>query len=68
MPQFFEGKLEATGLKFGIVVSRFNSFICERLLEGAVDALIRHGVDDKNNNKQAAGGCKQHNISKFHTE
>src|SRR6266702_3919951 len=48
MPQFFEGKLEAKGQKFGIVVSRFNSFICERLLEGAVDALIRHGVDDKN--------------------
>jgi len=48
MPQFFEGKLEAKGQKFGIVISRFNSFICERLLEGAVDALIRHGVDDKN--------------------
>jgi len=47
MPQFFEGKLEARGLKFGIIVSRFNSFISERLLEGAVDALVRHGVDDK---------------------
>ncbi len=46
MPQFFEGKLEAKGLKFGIVVSRFNSFISERLLEGAVDALIRHGGAD----------------------
>jgi 6,7-dimethyl-8-ribityllumazine synthase len=46
MPQYLEGKLDATGQKFGIVVSRFNSFICERLLEGAVDALIRHGVDD----------------------
>ena len=48
MPQFFEGKLEAKGLKFGIIVSRFNSFISERLLEGAVDALVRHGGDDKN--------------------
>jgi 6,7-dimethyl-8-ribityllumazine synthase len=48
MPQFFEGKLDAKGHKFGIVVSRFNSFICERLLEGAVDALVRHGADDKN--------------------
>jgi 6,7-dimethyl-8-ribityllumazine synthase len=48
MPQFYEGKLEAKGLKFGIVVSRFNSFISERLLEGAIDALIRHGADDKN--------------------
>ena len=47
MPQFFEGKLDAKGLTFGIIVSRFNSFICERLLEGAVDALIRHGGDDK---------------------
>lgn len=46
MPQFFEGNLDAKGQKFGIVVSRFNSFICERLLEGAVDAIIRHGGDD----------------------
>ncbi|HIJ94224.1 MAG TPA: 6,7-dimethyl-8-ribityllumazine synthase [Desulfuromonadales bacterium] len=47
MPQYFEGNLNAAGQKFGIVVSRFNSFICERLLEGAVDALLRHGADDK---------------------
>lgn len=46
MPKFFEGKLEAKGQKFGIVVSRFNSFISERLLEGAVDALVRHGASD----------------------
>lgn len=46
MPQFFEGNLDAKGQKFGIVVSRFNSFICERLLEGAVDAIVRHGADD----------------------
>lgn len=46
MPQFFEGKLDATGLKFGIVIARFNSFIGERLLEGAIDAIIRHGGDD----------------------
>lgn len=46
MPQFIEGKLEATGQKFAIVVSRFNSFIGERLLEGAIDALVRHGVAD----------------------
>lgn len=48
MPHFFEGKLDAKGLTFGIIVSRFNSFISERLLEGAVDALLRHGGDDKN--------------------
>ena len=47
MPRFFEGKLDATGLKAGIVVSRFNSFISERLLEGAIDALVRHGADDQ---------------------
>ncbi|MBE0595797.1 MAG: 6,7-dimethyl-8-ribityllumazine synthase [Desulfuromonadales bacterium] len=43
MPKYIEGKLDATGLRFGIVVSRFNSFISERLLEGAIDALVRHG-------------------------
>jgi 6,7-dimethyl-8-ribityllumazine synthase len=42
----FEGKLVATGLRFGICVSRFNSFITERLLEGALDALRRHGADE----------------------
>jgi len=46
MPKYFEGKLDAKGLKFGILVSRFNSFIGERLLEGALDALIRHGAED----------------------
>ena len=46
MPQFFEGLLDAKGCKFGIIVSRFNSFITERLLEGALDALVRHGADD----------------------
>jgi 6,7-dimethyl-8-ribityllumazine synthase len=46
MPKFIEGKLNAEGLRFGIVVGRFNSFIGERLLEGALDALIRHGADD----------------------
>jgi len=46
MPKFIEGNLDAKGLTFGIVVSRFNSFICERLLEGAIDALIRHGANE----------------------
>ncbi|BDV43295.1 6,7-dimethyl-8-ribityllumazine synthase [Geotalea uraniireducens] len=45
MPRFIEGKLDASGLRFGIIVSRFNSFIGERLLEGALDALVRHGAD-----------------------
>jgi 6,7-dimethyl-8-ribityllumazine synthase len=39
-----EGKLEAKGLKFAVVVSRFNDFICDRLLGGAVDALVRSGA------------------------
>jgi 6,7-dimethyl-8-ribityllumazine synthase len=42
-----EGKLNAKGFRFAIVVSRFNSFITERLLDGAVDALKRHGAEDK---------------------
>ncbi|MCS7163390.1 MAG: 6,7-dimethyl-8-ribityllumazine synthase [Thermodesulfovibrio sp.] len=40
-----EGKLEAKGLRFGIIVSRFNDFITSRLLEGAIDALVRHGAN-----------------------
>jgi 6,7-dimethyl-8-ribityllumazine synthase len=44
----YEGKLSAKGFRFAIVVSRFNSFITERLLEGAMDALKRHGADDGN--------------------
>lgn len=47
MPRYFEGKLDAKGHKIGIIVSRFNSFISERLLEGAVDALVRHGADEQ---------------------
>ena len=38
-----DGALTATGLRVALVVSRFNSFITERLLDGAVDALVRHG-------------------------
>ncbi len=41
----YEGNLIAQGLKFGIVVSRFNEFISNRLLEGALDALKRHDAD-----------------------
>jgi 6,7-dimethyl-8-ribityllumazine synthase len=46
MAKTYEGKLVAEGLRFGIVVSRWNSFITEKLLAGAMDALIRHGVDE----------------------
>lgn len=43
----FEGKLLAEGLRFGIIVSRFNDFICDRLLGGALDALKRSGADEQ---------------------
>ena len=43
----FEGKLIAEGLKFGIVVGRFNEFIGGKLLEGAFDALKRHGAREE---------------------
>jgi 6,7-dimethyl-8-ribityllumazine synthase len=44
MSRVFEGQLSAAGLKFAVVVSRFNSFITERLLAGAMDALTRTGA------------------------
>ena len=46
MAKTLEGKLIAKGLKFGIVLSRFNNFIAERLLEGALDALTRSGAEE----------------------
>ena len=42
------GQLNAKGLKFGIVVSRFNDLFTSQLLKGAVDCLLRHGADEKN--------------------
>jgi 6,7-dimethyl-8-ribityllumazine synthase len=45
MSKVFEGQLTAAGLRFAIVVGRFNSFITERLLAGAIDALTRTGAD-----------------------
>ena len=42
-----EGDLQAEGLKFGIIVSRFNDFITSKLLDGALDALRRHGAGEK---------------------
>lgn len=48
MPKLFEGKLIAADLRFGIVISRFNEFITSKLLDGAVDGLIRRGAVDEN--------------------
>ncbi|MBW1779598.1 MAG: 6,7-dimethyl-8-ribityllumazine synthase [Deltaproteobacteria bacterium] len=45
MPNIVEGRLTAEGFRFAVVVSRFNDFICSRLMEGAMDALVRHGCD-----------------------
>ncbi|TRZ70278.1 MAG: 6,7-dimethyl-8-ribityllumazine synthase [Bacteroidetes bacterium] len=42
-----EGKLDAKGLRFGIVISRFNEFISGKLLSGCLDGLTRHGADEK---------------------
>jgi len=42
-----EGTMNGTGLRIGIVCARFNSIFVEQLLAGAVDALMRHGVSDK---------------------
>ncbi len=47
MPKLQEAKLIAEGKKFGLVVSRFNDFITEKLLSGALDALVRIGAADK---------------------
>jgi 6,7-dimethyl-8-ribityllumazine synthase len=44
MPKTIQGDLSAKGLKFGIIASRFNDFITARLVDGALDALMRHGA------------------------
>jgi len=47
MGKRFEGKLLGQGLRFGLVVSRFNELFTQKLLEGAQDALLRHGVNEE---------------------
>jgi len=46
MGKLLEGKLEARGMRFGIIVSRFNNLVTEKLLEGALDAFKRHGAEE----------------------
>jgi len=46
MPKIIEGHLDADGLKFGIIASRFNDFIGEKLVGGAIDSLLRHGAKE----------------------
>lgn len=47
MAKVIEGKLNARGMKFGIIVSRFNNFVTDRLLEGALEGLKSHGAEEK---------------------
>ncbi|MCK5542731.1 MAG: 6,7-dimethyl-8-ribityllumazine synthase [Desulfobacterales bacterium] len=47
MPQIIEASLKADGKKFGIIAGRFNDFITEKLVSGAIDALTRSGAEDK---------------------
>jgi 6,7-dimethyl-8-ribityllumazine synthase len=44
MPRFIEGNLNGSGMRMAIVVARFNSLVTDRLLDGALDGLIRYGV------------------------
>ena len=46
MSKQYEGMLLGKGLKFGLVISRFNEFFSKKMLEGAQDALLRHGVNE----------------------
>lgn len=46
MPNVLEGRISAEGFRFALVVSRFNDFISSKLVEGALDALTRHGAED----------------------
>lgn len=48
MAKVFEGKLLAEGMTFGIIASRFNEFITNKLLSGAIDSLVRHGASEEN--------------------
>ncbi|MBI5416443.1 6,7-dimethyl-8-ribityllumazine synthase [Candidatus Poribacteria bacterium] len=48
MVKKYEGNLDATGKRFGIIIARFNDFITGNLLEGALDSLRRHGADEEN--------------------
>jgi 6,7-dimethyl-8-ribityllumazine synthase len=57
MDKHYEGTLLGEGLKFGLVVSRFNEFITTRLLDGARDAFARHGVREQDVELSWTPGC-----------
>jgi len=57
MAKHYEGMLVGKGLKFAVVVSRFNELVTARLLEGTKDALLRHGVDENEIDIVWVPGC-----------
>ena len=57
MAKNYQGLLIGKGLKFGVVISRFNELITTRLLEGAKDALVRHGVEEQDIDVAWTPGC-----------
>ena len=57
MPRIIEGEISAKGLTVAIVVSRFNDFISQPLLDGALDALRRHGASDDQITIVKVPGC-----------
>jgi len=57
MAKYYEGMLVGKGLKFAVVVSRFNNLITAKLLEGAKDALLRHGVMEEDIDIAWTPGC-----------
>jgi len=59
MAKNYEGMLLGKGLKFGVVVSRFNEIITARLLEGAKDAFLRHGVSEQDIDVAWAPGAQE---------
>jgi len=57
MARHYEGMLIGKGFKFAVIVSRFNELITSKLLEGAKDALLRHGVNENDIDTAWTPGC-----------
>lgn len=57
MPKIIEGGPVASGLRFGVLAARWNDFITNRLLDGALDTLLRHGADEANITVAKVPGC-----------
>ena len=59
MSKIYQGMLSGKGFKFGIIISRFNEIITTRLLEGAKDSLVRHGVSEQDVDYAWVPGCME---------